>query len=204
MIQIFNKIGLIFTFLSTTPLIWDLEHFTISPTMIHFPVLGHMYVWEKVTFINILNYWAKYITSLYVKTNWILRVSNTLFLNGYLKCKKSPCFPSFWDDLRHGIKGVLLFTKCFIGDRSLIILQGEGWGKIGKSGVPKTFRTPPLDRLKNVAPPPPFNGRKHFTRPPFSVAKTLSSRVKTTPKLVVHPPPPFGMANNFSAPFSEE
>ena len=41
LVQVFNKIGLIFTFLSTTLLIWDLELITISPTRIPFPVLGH-------------------------------------------------------------------------------------------------------------------------------------------------------------------
>ena len=43
LVQVFIKIGLIFTFLSTTPLIWDLELITISPTRIPFPVLGHIY-----------------------------------------------------------------------------------------------------------------------------------------------------------------
>ena len=42
LVQVFNKIGLIFTFLSTALLIWDLERITISPTRIPFPVLGHL------------------------------------------------------------------------------------------------------------------------------------------------------------------
>ena len=42
LVQVFNKIGLIFTFLSTSPLIWDLEFITISPTRVPFPVLGHI------------------------------------------------------------------------------------------------------------------------------------------------------------------
>ena len=42
-VQVFNKIGLVFTFLSTNPLKWDLERITISPTRIPFPVLGHIY-----------------------------------------------------------------------------------------------------------------------------------------------------------------
>ena len=41
LVQVFNEIGLIFTSLSTTPLKWDLEPITISPTRIPFPVLGH-------------------------------------------------------------------------------------------------------------------------------------------------------------------
>ena len=44
LVQVFNRIGQVFTFLPTTPLIWDLEHITISPTRIPFPVLGHICV----------------------------------------------------------------------------------------------------------------------------------------------------------------
>ena len=40
LVQVFKKIGLISTFLSTTPLIWDLELITIYPTRIPFPVLA--------------------------------------------------------------------------------------------------------------------------------------------------------------------
>ena len=43
LVQVFNKNGLIFTFLSTTPLIWDLEIITISPTRVSFPVLEYRF-----------------------------------------------------------------------------------------------------------------------------------------------------------------
>ena len=42
LVQVFNEIGLIFTSLSTTPLKWDLEPITVSPTRIPFPMLGHI------------------------------------------------------------------------------------------------------------------------------------------------------------------
>ena len=42
LVQVFNKIGLIYTFLPIYPLILDLEHITISPTRIPFSVLGHV------------------------------------------------------------------------------------------------------------------------------------------------------------------
>ena len=42
LVQIFSKIGRIYTFVSITPLIMDLEHITISPSRIPFPVLGHL------------------------------------------------------------------------------------------------------------------------------------------------------------------
>ena len=41
LVQVFNRIGLIYTFLPITPLLLDLEHITISPTRIPFSVLGH-------------------------------------------------------------------------------------------------------------------------------------------------------------------
>ena len=40
LVQVFHKIDLIYTFLSRTPLILDLEHITIPPTRIPFPFLG--------------------------------------------------------------------------------------------------------------------------------------------------------------------
>ena len=40
LVQVFSNIGLIYTLLSTTPLIMDLEHITISPSRIPFPFLG--------------------------------------------------------------------------------------------------------------------------------------------------------------------
>ena len=43
LVKVFNEIGPIFTSLSTTPLKWDLEPITISPTRIPFPVLGHIW-----------------------------------------------------------------------------------------------------------------------------------------------------------------
>ena len=42
LVQVFNKIGLIYHFLSINPSILDLEHITITPTRIPFPVLGHI------------------------------------------------------------------------------------------------------------------------------------------------------------------
>ena len=42
LVQVFNKIGLIYVFLPLTPLILDLEHITLSPTTIPFPMLGHL------------------------------------------------------------------------------------------------------------------------------------------------------------------
>ena len=42
-VQVFNTIGLICTVSFITPLIMDLEHITISPTRIPFPVLGHIF-----------------------------------------------------------------------------------------------------------------------------------------------------------------
>ena len=44
LVKVFNKIGLIYSFLSITPLILGLEPITISPARIPFPVLGHIYV----------------------------------------------------------------------------------------------------------------------------------------------------------------
>ena len=44
LVQVFHKIDLIYTFLSRTPLILDLEHITISSTRIPFPVLGQYYL----------------------------------------------------------------------------------------------------------------------------------------------------------------
>ena len=41
LVQVFNKLGFIYTFLSITPLIMDLEHITVSRSRIPFPVLGH-------------------------------------------------------------------------------------------------------------------------------------------------------------------
>ena len=41
----------------------------------------------------------------------------------------------------------------------------------------------------------------HFLRPPTSMAKTSSSRIKTTPKLVVPPPPLQHGLNFFRRPF---
>ena len=43
-VQDFNRICLIYTFLLITPLILDLEHITISPPRVPFPVLGHIFI----------------------------------------------------------------------------------------------------------------------------------------------------------------
>ena len=48
LVQVFSKIGLIYTFLYITPLIMDLEHITLSPSRIPFPVLGHIYSGQRV------------------------------------------------------------------------------------------------------------------------------------------------------------
>ena len=42
LVPVFNKIGLIYAFISITPLILDLEHITLSPSRIPFPILGHI------------------------------------------------------------------------------------------------------------------------------------------------------------------
>ena len=44
LVKVFHKIGLIYSFLSITPLILGLETITISPARIPFPVLGHKYI----------------------------------------------------------------------------------------------------------------------------------------------------------------
>ena len=73
--------------------------------------------------------------------------------------------------------------------KGLVINYGEGGGyKMEKSRVETFCAPPPQDRVKHFCAPPPI-----------TMAKTSSSRVKTTSKLVV-PPPPFSRAKTFSAP----
>ena len=42
LVKVLNKIGLIYTSPSIAPLIIILEHITLSPTRIPFPMLGHI------------------------------------------------------------------------------------------------------------------------------------------------------------------
>ena len=84
--------------------------------------------------------------------------------------------------------GILLSCYTFLRDQSLI--TGRGGLQNGKIVV------------QNLLRPLPFEQWKPFT-PPFSIAKTLSSHVKTTSKLCVTPPPPltpFSMAETFHHP----
>ena len=43
LVKVLSKIGLIYRFLSITPSIMELEHITLSPYRIPFPLLGHIY-----------------------------------------------------------------------------------------------------------------------------------------------------------------
>ena len=64
---------------------------------------------------------------------------------------------------------------------------GGGVYKMGKLQVRNCLRPPPLqDRVKLFVPPLLKSG--NFTCPPYNMAKTLSYRVKTSPKNVVPPP----------------
>ena len=67
--------------------------------------------------------------------------------------------------------------------KGLVINYGEGGLQNGKIACPK-LRPPPSRQGKNLL-RPPLSG--NFSRPPYNMAKTLSYRVKTTPKLFVPP-----------------
>ena len=77
----------------------------------------------------------------------------------------------------------------------LVINYGEGGGyKMGKSTPPpsrqgKTCCTPPFQRVETFRAPPPYN-----------MAKISSYLVKTTPKLVVSPPPFSAWLKLFASP----
>ena len=82
--------------------------------------------------------------------------------------------------------------------RDWSLITGKGVYKMGKIAGLKLFAPPPPLKTGGnfLCPPPLFKGWK-LVGPPITMAKTSSSRVETTPKVVM---PPFSMAKTCYAP----
>ena len=83
--------------------------------------------------------------------------------------------------------------------KRLVINYREGEATKWENRGFDTFCVPPEDRVNLFAPTPLLRGG-NFLRPPITMAKTSSSRVKTTSKLFV-PPPPSAWLKLFPTPF---
>ena len=73
----------------------------------------------------------------------------------------------------------------YFESKGLVINYGEGGATKWENRGSETFCAPPQDKVKLFAPPLLKSG--NLTRPPYNMAKTSSSRIKTTPKLFVPP-----------------
>ena len=89
--------------------------------------------------------------------------------------------------LKHGppqyghLAGLLdVFKAKLVRDRELITVREGGGPTKWENGGSETFYAPPKDRVHICVPPQPLLKSGNFLRPASHMAKTSSSRVKTT------------------------